>query len=131
MDQQRLARGALVFAAAVPAAAILTLFLRHAAAGLAERQDQRASLTPLIEEARLWPMTYETATPGKPVFWCVDHPSKEVSYLAGMPSRPLEWTNEPAVPANGPTTGGRCGMMVARVVARKEGSLLLEYLGSP
>lgn len=132
MDSRTILSRGTKAAAAALAALIASTLTPKVLRDLDERRSQRLALEPFIREARLWPMTYETATPGRPVVWCVDHPAKSVSYLAGAPSQPLAWTNEAELPeTNGPTSGGRCRVMVARVAERRPDALVLEYLGSP
>lgn len=100
---------------------------------LRERQRERETLAPMLEQAQRRRATYEDAQPGDLVHWCVDHISPGNTYLAGRPSEPLRWLNEPVVPLTyGPTSGGRCRGMLARVVERRpDGALVLEYLGQP
>jgi hypothetical protein len=90
-------------------------------------RDQRAALKPWADEAKLWPMTYETAEPGKLVDWCIDHPTNGFSYLEGKPSRPILWDGEFLAPQ----TANRCRRMLARVVAREPQGLRLRFLGLP
>jgi hypothetical protein len=90
-------------------------------------RDARAALKPWVEEAKLWPMTYETAEPGRIVDWCVDHPTNGYSFLAGKPSQPILWEGEFLAPQ----TAGRCRRMLARVVAREPQGLRLRFLGLP
>lgn len=90
-------------------------------------RDQRAALRPWIEEAKLWPMTYETAEPGKLVDWCIDHPTNGFSYLAGRQSQPILWDGELIAPLTASSKGG-CRRMLARVVAREPLGLRLRFL---
>ncbi len=85
---------------------------------ISEKNTARRAVAPLVEQAKLWPMTYETAEAGKPVVWCVDHPAKGVSYLSGRQSQPLVWSNDAQVPI---TNGGGSSSWCADVVAVVEG----------
>jgi hypothetical protein len=108
-----------------------------AAAGFMERRGQRASLGALIDEARHLELEHSAILrepakhAGKPVVWCVDHPSWGNAYLAGKPSEHLVLENEFAFPINSPTSGGRCTTVVAVVVGVKGNSVAIQYMGQP
>ena len=76
-------------------------------------------------------VSYEAARPGDQVVWCVDHTSKDSSYVDGKPSHALRWVNEGDVPnTHGPTSGGRCERMRIEILERRPDVLILRYLGS-
>lgn len=101
-----------------------------AAQGFQERQDERQGLSYWAKRAAR--VNYEEAEPGDIVSWCVDRGyGTDVSYYSGKPSQPLLWTNLPEVPENSPTSGGRCSIVLARVVERRPQGLQLTFLGKP
>lgn len=126
--------------AVIPGVLLILVFLQirwvQVASNFGERRSQIHMLRPLVERARREPVTYEqalaapTAFAGRPVVWCVDHPSTGASFLDG---RPLSWVNdgdaEKNLPTNGPTTGGRCTTVVAVIEGAKTGKLALRYVG--
>ena len=96
-------------ALAVIAAALLALvFLQTRGVQLASDFGQHRSqihmLRPLVARARREPVVYEQALKdpaafaGRPVVWCVDHLSKDVSYVDGQPAHPVAWVNEAGCP---------------------------------
>lgn len=95
-----------------------------------QRRDRAAALSSLIEQAKLMPVSYDLATPGMVVDWCIDHPSKGFSFVAGRPSEPVLWTNEGDVPET-IYTKGACRRTLARVVSREPLGLKLTFLGQP
>ena len=129
-------------ALAVIAAALLALvFLQTRGVQLASDFGQHRSqihmLRPLVARARREPVVYEQALKdpaafaGRPVVWCVDHLSKDVSYVDGQPAHPVAWVNEAEVPdTQGPTTGGRCATVAAVVEGAQPGKVSLRYVGS-
>ncbi|OGS05211.1 MAG: hypothetical protein A3G41_08750 [Elusimicrobia bacterium RIFCSPLOWO2_12_FULL_59_9] len=64
---------------------------------------------------------------GFPVVWEIDHPSTDVSYAEGIPSKKIIWSNESQVPTT--SHSKRSIRAVARVRWVYEGAVLLEYLG--
>lgn len=114
--------------------ALAGALLRPAAADLwrqfRERRDDAAALAPLIEQARQRDAGYDSAVPGDVVDWCIDHPSKGFSYLAGKQSQPILWADEAAAPI---TYGAKsdCQRMIARVVSREPQGLKLSFIGQP
>lgn len=101
-----------------------------AAEGFQERQLERMGLSYWTK--RVARVNYEEAEPGDIVSWCVDRSyGSDITYLSGRPSQPLLWTNLSEVPQGSPTSGGRCAIVLARVVERRAQGLLLTFLGKP
>jgi hypothetical protein len=95
------------------------------------RREQDVAMRPWIEEAKLWPMNYETAEPGRIVDWCIDNVGS-TAVLDGKGSQPILWANAEFVPdTGGVQQGGRCRRMLARVVRREPLGLKLLFLGAP
>jgi hypothetical protein len=129
-----LSRGFLVafgffVAAAVSGALIGSLPLDRWVSELGEKQASVESIEPLVHEAKMWPMTYETAEAGRPVVWCVDHPTRDDSYLEGRPSDRIFWTNADSVPINS-LPRGRCIRVVAMVEGRKPQGVVLKFVAA-
>ncbi|MBI5623475.1 MAG: hypothetical protein HY924_06845 [Elusimicrobia bacterium] len=132
----------LVVGAAVAAGFLLTRgpvmdILAAVAGGFMERRSQKVSLSALIEEANGLGLDYAAIRReparciGKPVVWCVDHPSWGTAYLAGKPSEPLILENESAFPLNSAVAGGRCRTVVATVAEVRPEAVVLRFVGLP
>ena len=124
------ALAATCFIAGLWAGVMLQPAWRYVREQLVIRRDHAAAMKPWIEQARAAAATYESAKPGDIVDWCIDHPSKDFSYLAGKQSQPILWQDDAAAPIT-PGTKSACQRMIARVVSREPQGLKLEFLGQP
>lgn len=116
---------------AVVGVAFFVVYMRltwPAIRAMKDHAQRVAATADLVQQAKLWPETYETAEVGKPVIWCVDYTGGQ-SYMGGKPSQPIAWkTPPPFVPR---ITVGHCDTILARVEDRKPNLVTLTYLGQP
>jgi hypothetical protein len=93
--------------------------------GFFERRAESREHAALLSEARALNLDYETvlARPqvylGKPVLWCIDRPSSDLSYVSGRPAWP--------VALSGPYeyVGGRCRDTLAVITGSESGLIRL------
>ena len=105
----------------------LLCFLSLHLADFKERRAADQAVAPIVAQAKLWPMTYETAEAGKPVIWCVDHPARGVAYLESRPSQPIVYSNDDAAPLTFGNAGSHCATVVAVVDGRRPQGVVLTF----
>ncbi|MDD5656092.1 MAG: hypothetical protein PHF00_02425 [Elusimicrobia bacterium] len=125
-----------VLVASIPWEAVF-MYAAGRVAAYRERRDERRRLAPLAHEARRLALSYEAVSSdpqkhlGQPVLWCVDHPGRGSSCLAGRPAQSLSWANEDAVPVTTPVNGGSCVRVVASVEGAGASGVRLVFIGEP
>lgn len=89
----------------------------------------------LAAEARRLGVTYEAAmarpaeSVGKPVIWCVDHPTLDSAYVGGNPSKPLLLQDPSYFPLSAVSnSGGRCNRVLAVITAVERGAVSLRFV---
>lgn len=89
----------------------------------------------LAAQARQLDLKYEAvlADPkpavGKPVIWCVDHPSGDSAYVEGKPSQVLHLQDPLSFPFSAVSnSGGRCNRVLAVITDVERGIVTLRFV---
>lgn len=91
------------------------------AAEAVQYREQRRALDPLIEQAKLWPVDYETAREGDYVIWRATNTSGASGFYAGKPMHPL-------VINNAPRYGFQDADILAQVERRTPQGVVIRYI---
>ena len=124
-------------AAAALAVYVLTVLWTGGETGLFEHLEKREQIARTVAEARRLGLTWEKAIAdpaaaiGKPVLWCVDHPTSGPDGYVASPSQPITLENSSAFPVAGGQSGGRCADVLAVIVKADDQGLSLRFEGRP